>query len=40
MKQTVRRWQVPTPEVLVPVPAEFPEVARTTDLSRALRDVV
>ena len=37
--ETVRRWRPPAPAVLAQVPAEFPEVARTTDLTRAMVEV-
>ncbi len=37
--ETVRRWRPPAPAALAQVPAEFPEVARTTDLTRAMVEV-
>lgn len=37
--ETVRRWRPPAPAVLAQVPAEFPEVARTADLTRAMVEV-
>jgi hypothetical protein len=36
---TVRRWRPPAAETLARVPADFPEVARTPDLVRAMVDV-
>jgi protein tyrosine phosphatase (PTP) superfamily phosphohydrolase (DUF442 family) len=37
--ETVRRWRPPAPAALAQVPAEFPEVARTSDLTRAMVEV-
>ncbi len=37
--ETVRHWRPPAPAVLAQVSAEFPEVARTPDLTRAMVEV-